>query len=243
MGIDGLRRRWGRRWWRRCHLGARRRSRRRGSRALRCSGRWRWLPDGGLPAPCASRAALADAAVLVGHRRRNDGALAAAVGHRRQALEFFADLPSRLLRRHLAAFDQGAVLGGAAMRLHVAVAIGVDEAQFDGIDAQFMRHHIHVAFDGEIHPRHPEPAHGGRRGAIGEHAKDVGRDVGDGVGAREMPHALDDGVARQPGVGAGVEIAGELARHDAPVVHHPVLDEPAFGAARRPHLHFLHAVP
>ena len=57
-----------------------------------------------------------------------------------------------------------------------------------------------------------------------------------------MAGGLDDRVARQPGVGAGVEVAGELAGEDAAVGGDAVLEVPALGAARGADLHLLLAV-
>ena len=83
----------------------------------------------------------------------------------------------------------------------------------------------------------------GRRSAVGEHAVDVAMDVGDRIGAGQVSHAFDHGVAGKPRIGAAVEIAGEPAGDDPSVAHDTVLDVPALGAARRADLHLLIAVP
>ena len=150
--------------------------------------------------------------------------------------------PAGLAGRDLAALDQGAVLGQPAMGLHVPVAVGVTDAQFDRVHADLVRDLVHVVLDREVDAGDAEPAHRSCRRAVGEDAIDVGIDVRDRVGAGQMADALDDRVARQPRVGAGVEVADEAARGDAAVVHDAVLEVPAFGTARRADLHLLLAV-
>ena len=102
-----------------------------------------------------------------------------------------------------------------------------------------MRELVHLAFERKVHRRDAEAAHRGRRRAVGEHAIDVAVDVGDRIGAGQVGRAFDDGVAGQPRIGAAVEIGADLARDDAAVAHHAVLDVDAFGAARRAELHLL----
>ena len=149
------------------------------------------------------------------------------------------NLPFRLFGGDLHAFDQRGVLGFAPMRLHVAVAIGIEDAELHRVHADEMGKLVHLAFDREIHRGDPEAAHRGRRRAVGEDAIDVAVDVRDGIGPGQMRRAFDHGVARQPGVGAAVEIGAHLARDDAAVAHHAVLQVDAFGAARRAELHLL----
>ncbi len=136
-----------------------------------------------------------------------------------------------------------AVLGLTAMGLHVAVAVGVEDAQVDGVHPDSLRDLVHVRFDGEVDAGDAEPAHGGGRCPVGVDAVDVGVHVRDRVGAGQVADALDDRVGRQPGIGAAVEVAGELAGEDAAVAGHAVLDVPALRPARCADLHLLLAVP
>jgi hypothetical protein len=134
--------------------------------------------------------------VRIARRRRHHAAAASAVRARRHALELLADRPLGLFRGDLDAFDQGGVLGLAPVRLHVAVAIGVEDAELDRVHADEMRELVHLALDRKIHRRDTEAAHGGCRRAVGEHAIDVAVNVGDRVGAGQMRRAFDGGVAR-----------------------------------------------
>ena len=188
---------------------------------------------------CAAGTRATGGCVRVARRRRHRGAAAAAVLARRHALELLADRPFGLFRGDLDAFDQRGVLGLAPVRLHVAVAIGVEDAELHRVHADEMRELVHLAFDRKVHRGDAEAAHGGRRRAVGEHAIDIAIDVGDRVGARQMRRAFDGGIAREPGIGAAVEISADLARDDAAVAHHAVLDVDALGAARRTVLHLL----
>ena len=63
--------------------------------------------------------------------------------------------------------------------------------------------------------------------------------VGDGVGPGHVGDALHRAVAGEPRVGAGVEVARDLARDDAAVAHHAVLDEMPLGPARAAVEHLL----
>ena len=172
-------------------------------------------------------------------RLRDRGARPAAAGARRHALVLVADRPLRLLGRDLHALDQRGVLRLAPVRLHVAVAVGVEDAEFHRVHADEMRELVHLAFDREIDRRDAEAAHRGRGHAVGVDAIDVGMHVRDRVRPRDVRRAFDHRVARQPRIGAAVEIAAHLARRDAPVLHHGVLDVDALGAARRAELHLL----
>ena len=80
-------------------------------------------------------AALADAPSLIGHGIGDHSPFTATVTSARHLCKLRPDRPQRLLRRYLAALDQGAVLGLAPMRLHVTVAIGVEDAQLDRVHA------------------------------------------------------------------------------------------------------------
>jgi hypothetical protein len=185
-----------------------------------------------------------DAAGLVGGRAgRQLRAFAAAAPGRSGRQHLGRQLHSGLFGNHLAAFDQRAVLRQPPMRLHVAVAIGVEDAKLDRVHADRLGDLVHMGLDGEIHTGDAEAAHCGGRRAVRVDAIDVGRDVGDRVGARQVADALDHRVGRQPRIGAAIEIAGELARHDTAVAHHRVLEIPALGPARGADLHLLLAVP
>ena len=175
----------------------------------------------------------------IGRGRGNRGAGAAAVLARRHPLEFLAQRPFRFFGGDLHAFDQRGVLGFAPMRLHVAVAIGVEDAELHRVHADEMGELVHLAFDREIHRGDAEAAHRGRRRAVGEDAIDVAVDVRDRIGPGQMRRAFDHGVARQPRIGAAVEIGAHLARDDAAVAHDAVLQVDALGAARRTVLHLL----
>ena len=125
------------------------------------------------------------------------------------------------------------------MRLHVAVAIGIEDAELHRVHADEMRELVHLAFEREVNAGDAEAAHRSGRRAVGEDAVDVTVDVRDRIGTRQMRGAFDDGIARQPRIGAGIEIAADLARDDAAIAHHAVLDVDALGAARRPELHLF----
>ncbi len=125
------------------------------------------------------------------------------------------------------------------MRLHVAVAIGVENAKLHRVHADEMGELVHLAFDRKIHRGDAEAAHRGRRCPVGEHAIDVAIDVGDRVWPGQMGRAFHRGVTRQPRIGAAIEIGADLARDDAAVAHDAVLDVDAFGTARRAILHLF----
>ena len=125
------------------------------------------------------------------------------------------------------------------MRLHVAVAIGVEDAEFERVHADGVGELVHLAFQREVERGDAEAAHRRRRRPVGEDAINVGVDVRDGVRPRNMSRAFHHRVARQPGIRAAVEIGPHLPRHDAAVAHDAVLDVDALGAARRAELHLL----
>ena len=136
------------------------------------------------------------------------------------------------------------------MRLHVIVAIGIENAELHRIHADEVRELVHLALDRKIHRGDAEATHRGRRRAIGEHAIDVAIDIGDRVRAGQMRGAFDGSVAGEPRIGAAVEIGADLSRNDAAVAHHAILDVDALGAAGRavPHLflapkHIAHGTP
>ena len=64
--------------------------------------------------------------------------------------------------RLLHAFDQRGAFGRLAVRLHVAVAIGVDEAEFERVHADQPRQLVHLHLEREIADRDAEAAHGAR---------------------------------------------------------------------------------
>jgi hypothetical protein len=196
------------------------------------------------PSGRSCRREALDPARLVRRRpRRELRPRAAAVPERGRRLRLGRDPDPRLLGHHLAALDQRRVLGEPPVRLHVPVAVGVEDAEVDRVHPHRLGHLVHVRLDGEVDPGDAEAAHGGGGRAVGVDAVDVGVDVRDRVGAGQVPHALDDRVGRQPRVGAAVEVAGELAGDDPPVPHHAVLDVPALGAAGGADLHLLLPVP
>ena len=130
------------------------------------------------------------------------------------------------------------------MRLHVAVAVGVEDAEFERVHPHRDRKLVHLAFEREVERCDAEAAHGGRRRAVGEDAVDVRVDVRNGVRSGNMGHAFDHRVAGKPRIGARVEISPHLAGHDTAVLHDAVLDVDALGAARRAVLHlFMAAKP
>ena len=146
-----------------------------------------------------------------------------------------------LPRRRLDHLDQRRALDLLAVRLHVAVAIGVDEAELHRVHAEMARDLVHLQFQREIADRHAEAAHGGRRRAVGVDAVGVDMDVGDRIGPRHVGGRLGGAVGRVAAIGAGIDIERDLARDDAPVLHHAVLDVDALRGARRGHLHLLGA--
>src|SRR6185436_1230419 len=129
----------------------------------------------------------------------------------------------------------------APVRLHVAVAIGVEDPELHRVDADEVGELVHLAFERKVHRGDAEAAHGGRRRTVGEYAIDIAVDVGDRIGAGQVGGAFDDGVTGQPGIGAAVEIGADLARDDAAVAHHAVLDVDPFGTTWRAELHLLFA--
>ncbi len=137
---------------------------------------------------------------------------------RRHAAEFFTQRPVGLFGGDLRAFDQRAVLRFAPVRFHVAVAIRIEHAEFERVHADRDRAFVHLAFEREIERGDAEAAHGGRRRAIGEHAIDVSVHVRDRVRPGNMGGAFDHGVARQPGIGAAVEISAHRAGDDPAVL-------------------------
>jgi hypothetical protein len=155
------------------------------------------------------------------------------------ALEFLADIPLGLFCGDLDALDQRGVLGDAPMRLHVAVAVGVENAKLHRIHADEMGELVHLALQREIHRGDAKAPHRRRRHPVGIGAEYVGMDIGNGVRPGQMRDAFDHRVAGKPGIGAAVEIAADLARQDPAVALHAVLDVDALGAARRTELHFL----
>ena len=171
--------------------------------------------------------------------RRDHGAAAAAVLARRRSLELLSDRPFRLLGGDLDAFDQRGVLGFASMRLHVAVAIGIEDPELHRVHADEVRQLVHLALDRKIHRGDAETAHRRRGRPVGEDAIDVAIDIGDSVGPGQMRGAFHGGVAGKPRIGAAVEIGADFSRDDTAVPHHAVLDVDALGAARRAVLHLL----
>src|SRR5262249_18605451 len=153
--------------------------------------------------------------------------------------KFLAERPFGLFSRNLYAFDQSGVLRLAPVRLHVTIAIGIEDAKFHRVHADEMRELVHLALDRKVHRGHAEAAHRGRRCAIGEDAIDVAIDIRDGVGPRQMRGTFDGGVAGETRISAAVEIGADLARHDAAVAHHAILDVDALRPPRRAILHFL----
>ena len=125
------------------------------------------------------------------------------------------------------------------MRLHVAVAIGIEDAKLHRVHADEMRQLVHLALDRKVHGGNAETAHGRRRCPVGEHAIDVAINVWDGVGARKVRRAFDGRITREPGIGAAVEVSADLARHDPSIAHHAVLDVDALGAPRWTVLHLF----
>src|SRR3954469_18360340 len=82
-----------------------------------------------------------------GRRPRDGGAAAATVLAGGGALELVADRPFGFLRGDLDALDQRRVLGLAPMRLHVTVAIGIEDAELHRIHADEVRELVHLALD------------------------------------------------------------------------------------------------
>src|SRR3954470_4834747 len=194
--------------------------RRRGSR--RAWGRrrrrgWRWLDRRGLPTIIGSSLLRSRDALRSGlaWRWRYRRPAAAAIRARRHPLDLLAQRPFCLFGGDLDALDQRSVLGLAPVRLHVAVAIGVENPKLHRVDADQMRELVHLAFERKVHRRNAKTAHRGCRRAVGEYAIDVAIDVRDRIGAGQMRRAFDDGVAGQPRIGATVEIGADLARDDA----------------------------
>ena len=152
-----------------------------------------------------------------------------------------AKLLAGLPRRRLDHLDQRRALDLLAVRLHVAVAIGVDQPQLHRVHAEMARDLVHLQFQREIADRHAEAAHRRRGRAVGVDAVGVDMDVGDRIRPRHVRGRLGGAVGRVAAIGAGIDIERDLARDDAPVIHHAVLDVDALGGARRRHLHLLGA--
>ena len=207
-------------------------------RGWRCRGR-RLARGRGCAIICRALLGRGNRWRVFARRRRHRGAAAAAIPARGHAPKLLADRPFGLFRGDLDAFDQRGVFCLAPMRLHVAVAIGVEDAELHRVHADEVGELVHLALDRKIHRGDAEAAHRGRRGAVGEHAIDVAIDVRDGVGPRQMCRTFYGGITREPGIGAAIEISADLARDDASVAHHAILDVDALGAPRRTVLHFL----
>ena len=71
--------------------------------------------------------------------------------------EFVADRPARLLGRHLHALDQRGVVRLAPMRLHVAVAVGVEDAELHRVHADLVGQLVHLHLEREIDAVMPKP--------------------------------------------------------------------------------------
>ena len=82
--------------------------------------------------------------------RRDRSSGATAILARRHALELLAHRPFGLFRGDLDAFDQGGVLGLAPVRLHIAVAVGIEDTKLHRVHADQMRELVHLAFDRKI---------------------------------------------------------------------------------------------
>ena len=130
-------------------------------------------------------------------------------------------------------------MGLAPVRLHVPVAVGVEDAELHGVHADLVRQLVHLHLEREVDAGDAEAAHGGGRGTVGEDAEHVGVHVRDGVGPGDVGCALDGAVAGEAGVGPSVEVAADLARDDAAIAHHAVLDVVPLGPARAAVEHFL----
>ena len=174
-------------------------------------------------------------------RRRNHATLAASVARRGHRLETLRERPVGDPGRSLDAFDERRVLRHPPVRLHVPVPVCVEDPELHGVHADQARELVHLHLEREVRPGDPEPSHRARRGAVGVDAARIDPHVRDVVGAGHVGGGLDRPVRGQPGVGARVEIDARVAGDDPAVVHHPVLDVEAFGAARARHLHLLGA--
>ncbi len=93
----------------------------------------------------------------VARRRGDRRPRAAAFLQRRRALGLIAQLPLRLLGGDLDAFNQSGVVRLAPMRLHVAVAIGVEDTELHRVEPREIGELIHLAFQREIHAVTPKP--------------------------------------------------------------------------------------
>src|SRR3954447_20931276 len=177
----------------------------------------------------------------VARRPWDGGAAAASVLAGGGALELIADRPFGLLGGDLDALDQRCVLGLAPVRLHVAVAIGIEDAELHWIHADEVRELVHLALDRKIHGGDAEAAHRRCWRTVGKDAVDIAIDVRDGVGSRQMGRAFDRCITGESRICAAVEICADLSRDYAAIAHHAVLDVDALGAARRAVLHLFFA--
>ena len=116
----------------------------------------------------------------------------------------------------LRAFDQRAVLRLAPVRFHVAIAIGIEDAEFERVHADRGGDFVHLAFQREVERGDAKAAHSGCRCPIGEDTIHVSGDVRDRVRPRDVRGAFDHRVARKPRIGAAVEIRRDLAGDDRP---------------------------
>ena len=62
-----------------------------------------------------------------------------------------------LFRRNLRTLDQRAVLGLSPVRLHVAVAVGVEDAEFERINGDGDGELVHLAFSAKSSAVTPNP--------------------------------------------------------------------------------------
>ena len=179
-----------------------------------------------------------------------DGGVAAAAepGHRirpsrgvvdDQGARLGAQLVADQLGRALHDLDERGALRDLAVRLHVAVAVGVAEAQLERVELQRPRDPVHLALQGVVGDRHAEAAHRARRRAVGVDAVASTYTFGDRVRPRHVRGRLRRPVGRVARVGAGVDVERDLAGDDPAVGHHAVLDVDALGGARRGDLHLL----
>ena len=110
------------------------------------------------------------------------------------------------VRRLLDHLDQRRALGDLAVRLHVSVAVGVDQPQLQRVHVQLARDPVHLRLQREVADRHAEAAHGARRRAVRVHALGVHVDVRDRVRPGHVRGGLGRGVWAVARVGAGVGV-------------------------------------
>src|SRR5260221_3107294 len=127
-------------------------------------------------------------------------------------------------------FHQRCSFDSFSMRLHITIAISVEQPETERIDSEFVRDDIHLRLDREIPQGDTKSAHRAGRLPVGVHAVSVYPNIWNCVRAWHMSCRLGGPIRTVSGVSSSVNVKRDLSGNYSAITHDTVFDIKSFAA-------------